>query len=66
MLTEKDLSYLNRDLDKVILIDTNPDSCRLQPENALIVEKWNGEPGDKGLIALIPFLECISFNNSPF
>jgi len=42
----------------VVLIDTNPDACMLQPENAIIVEKWKGEIGDKRLVALIPFLEC--------
>jgi mitochondrial import inner membrane translocase subunit TIM50 len=31
---------------------------KTHPENAIIVPKWKGEPGDKGLIALIPFLEC--------
>ena len=28
------------------------------PENAIILKPWKGEPGDKGLIELIPFLEC--------
>ena len=51
---------MNRDLEKVILIDTNPDSCALQPENAIILEKWKGDVRDKELVALIPFLECTS------
>ncbi|EIN06633.1 HAD-like protein [Punctularia strigosozonata HHB-11173 SS5] len=55
----KDLSYLNRDLSKVILVDTNPDFVKTHPENAIIVPKWKGDPKDKGLIALIPFLESI-------
>jgi mitochondrial import inner membrane translocase subunit TIM50 len=40
------------------MVETNPDSCFLQPENALVVEKWTGDVGDKGLVGLIPFLEC--------
>ncbi|KAH8723825.1 hypothetical protein GQ44DRAFT_619544 [Phaeosphaeriaceae sp. PMI808] len=56
----KDLSYLNRDLSKVIMIDTNPDHAKNQPENAIILPKWKGEPGDKGLVALIPFLEYMA------
>jgi mitochondrial import inner membrane translocase subunit TIM50 len=56
----QDISFLNRDLEKVIMLDTNPDSCSLQPENAIIVDKWKGDVGDKGLVALIPFLECTS------
>jgi import inner membrane translocase subunit TIM50 len=30
----------------------------LQPENAIPMAKWKGDVGDKGLVALIPFLEC--------
>ena len=56
----KDLSYLNRDLANTIIIDTVPDHVQLQPENAIILPKWSGDPKDKNLIALIPFLECKS------
>ena len=53
----KDLSCLNRDLSKTIIIDTDPGHVKLQPENAIILPKWKGQAGDKGLVALIPFLE---------
>ncbi len=56
----QDLSYLNRDLSKVILVDTNPEHVALNPENAIVVPAWDGRPGDKGLVDLIPFLECTS------
>ncbi|KAI9802503.1 MAG: mitochondrial inner membrane protein required for protein import [Sarcosagium campestre] len=56
----KDLSYLNRDLSKVILIDTVPSHAKAQPENAIILPKWNGDPNDKGLVSLIPFLEYMA------
>ncbi|KKK15886.1 hypothetical protein P175DRAFT_0498161 [Aspergillus ochraceoroseus IBT 24754] len=56
----KDLSYLNRDLSKVILIDTKEEHARLQPENAIILDKWNGDSKDKTLVALIPFLEYMA------
>ncbi|KAF2201002.1 import inner membrane translocase subunit tim50 [Delitschia confertaspora ATCC 74209] len=56
----KDLSYLNRDLSKTIIIDTDPSHVKLQPENAIILPKWKGTPGDKDLVALIPFLEYIA------
>ncbi|KFA56247.1 hypothetical protein S40293_00136 [Stachybotrys chartarum IBT 40293] len=55
----KDLSYLNRDLSKVIMIDTKAKHVRKQPENAIILEPWKGDPSDKELVALIPFLEYI-------
>ncbi|KAJ5234926.1 Mitochondrial import inner membrane translocase subunit tim50 [Penicillium citrinum] len=56
----KDLEYLNRDLSKVILIDTKEEHARLQPENAVILDKWTGDPKDKTLVALIPFLEYLA------
>jgi import inner membrane translocase subunit TIM50 len=56
----KDLSYLNRDPSKVLVIDTNPTHVKNNPENAIILPKWKGEPGDKGLVALIPFLEYLA------
>ncbi|UKZ80335.1 mitochondrial inner membrane protein required for protein import [Trichoderma virens FT-333] len=55
----KDLSYLNRDLSKVIILDTNASHVRKQPENAVILEPWKGDANDKELVALIPFLEYI-------
>lgn len=51
---------MNRDLSKVILIDTKEEHARLQPDNAIILDKWNGKPQDKTLVALIPFLEYIA------
>jgi import inner membrane translocase subunit TIM50 len=54
------LSYLNRDLSKVVTLDTHEEHVSTHPENALVVPKWNGDPQDRGLIALIPFLECLS------
>ncbi|ROT39661.1 NIF-domain-containing protein [Sodiomyces alkalinus F11] len=55
----KDLSYLNRDLSKVIVIDTKPEHVRNHPANAIILDKWTGDPTDKELVSLIPFLEYI-------
>lgn len=55
----KDLSYLNRDLSKVIIIDTLKVHTEAQPENAIILPKWKGDPKDKELVSLIPFLEYI-------
>jgi len=54
----QDISYLNRDLSKVIAIDTVGEHYSSQPENAVILPKWKGNSEDTGLIGLIPFLEC--------
>jgi import inner membrane translocase subunit TIM50 len=50
---------LNRDLSKVIIIDTEAKHVRTQPENAIILPKWKGDPKDAELVNLIPFLEYI-------
>lgn len=60
----QDLSYLNRDLSKVVLLDTNAEHAALQPENAIIIKPWEGQSGDKGLVDMIPFLEC-ECNSAP-
>ena len=59
----KDLSLLNRDLSKVIIIDPDQDCYSMQPENALPVEKWTGAKDD-GLIKLIPFLEYLATSHT--
>lgn len=61
----KDLSYLNRDLSKVIMLDTDPDHVSTHPENAVVLPKWKGDPKDKGLVAMIPFLESIAIYSPP-
>ncbi|KAF2119677.1 hypothetical protein BDV96DRAFT_610577 [Lophiotrema nucula] len=60
----KDLSCLNRDLSKVLIIDTNPAHVKHQPENAIILPKWKGDPKDKNLVSLIPFLEYLAMTGA--
>ena len=55
----KDLSNLNRDLSKVILVDTNRAAVACQPENALVLNKWMGED-DMDLIDLADMLVVIA------
>ncbi|CEI87716.1 hypothetical protein G6F70_002662 [Rhizopus microsporus] len=61
----KDLSYLNRDLSKVIIMDSNPESFSLQPENGIALKPWKGKADDKGLLEYIPFLEAVALTNPP-
>ena len=42
------------------MIDTDPSHVQLQPENAIVLPKWKGEASDKGLVAMIPFLEYLA------
>ncbi|TVY60786.1 Mitochondrial import inner membrane translocase subunit TIM50, partial [Lachnellula suecica] len=55
----KDLAYLNRDLSKVIIMDTKAAHVQNQPENAIVLKPWEGNADDKELISFIPFLEYI-------
>jgi len=52
----KDLYSLNRDLKKVIVVDWNQNSTQDNPENALTMQKWTGDNGDRSLIGLAQFL----------
>ncbi|EPY49258.1 TIM23 translocase complex subunit Tim50 [Schizosaccharomyces cryophilus OY26] len=56
----KDISYLNRPLSKVIMVDTNPDAWSKQPDNAIAMVPWKGNPKDRELVGLIPLLEFIA------
>ncbi len=44
----------------MILLDTVPAHAKLQPENAIILPKWKGDPQDRELVSLIPFLEYVA------
>lgn len=55
----QDLSYLNRDLSKVIIIDSKASHVQNQPENAIVLPPWKGDAKDTELVSLIPFLEYI-------
>ena len=41
------------------MVDTKAEHVKHQPENAIILKKWEGQVGDKDLVGLIPFLEYI-------
>lgn len=56
----KNLDRINRDLSKVIVIDWNVDSVKLQRENALVIPRWTGEDSDQQLIQLAEFLNVVS------
>jgi mitochondrial import inner membrane translocase subunit TIM50 len=37
--------------------------ARAQPDNAIILSKWKGDPKDKSLVGLIPFLEFVAITS---
>ncbi|KAL5576992.1 hypothetical protein UlMin_018691 [Ulmus minor] len=53
----KDLSNLGRDLRNVIIVDDNPNSYSLQPENAVPIVPFVNDLGDRELGKLVSFLD---------
>lgn len=46
----------------MIVLDTIPEHVSTHPENAITLTPWKGDSSDRGLIAMIPFLECEFFD----
>lgn len=59
----KDLTSLNRDLSKVIVVDWDDESIKYYPENTLKLKRWTGDDNDKSLYHLAAFLKTISLTN---
>jgi len=55
----KDLSCLNRDMSKIIMVDAQNESVKLQPRNALVLPKWDGADDDRTLLELAHFLQTV-------
>lgn len=61
----KDLNALNRDLSKVIAIDTDATALELNPENAIVLKPWKGDSQDRDLLGLVSFLEAVGIYQIP-
>lgn len=65
----KDLSVLNRDLNKVIILDTDKKAFSLQPDNGIEVPKYDytkdPDKKDQHLTSLIPFLQYLALSGAP-
>ncbi len=59
----KDLSVLNRDLSRVVVIDHDMRNLKYHRENAIEVPKWTGDPSDTTLLELVGFLESLAKEN---
>eukprot|EP00898_Chlorokybus_atmophyticus_P006068 jgi/Chlat1/6462/Chrsp45S05974 len=55
----KDISKLNRDPKKVLVLTTKPQSV-LQAENVITVKPYKLQTGDTALLDMMPFLEAIA------
>jgi mitochondrial import inner membrane translocase subunit TIM50 len=52
----KDLSCLNRDLKKVIVVDWNQESVKFHRSNTILVPRWKGNDDDLMLVDLAAFV----------
>jgi Dullard-like phosphatase family protein len=57
----KDLTIVEKDLSKVILVDNSLVSFRLQPRNGVPVEDWISDPLDECLLDMLPLLDGLRF-----
>lgn len=53
----QDVSCLNRDGSKVIVVDCKREAFRLQPFNGMALKKWDGNSDDRALYDLANFLK---------
>ncbi|KAL9006415.1 MAG: hypothetical protein Q9188_000820 [Gyalolechia gomerana] len=57
----KDLSSVEPDLSKVMIIDNSPLSYIFHEDNAIPIEGWINDPTDNDLLHLIPILEALQY-----
>ncbi|KAF5901972.1 mitochondrial import inner membrane translocase subunit TIM50, partial [Clarias magur] len=58
----KDVSCLNRDTSKVIIVDCKREAFNLQPFNGMALRKWDGNSEDRTLYDLAAFLKTIAMS----
>ncbi|XP_060113602.1 mitochondrial import inner membrane translocase subunit TIM50 [Heteronotia binoei] len=58
----KDISCLNRDPAKVVVVDCKKEAFRLQPFNGMALKKWDGNSDDRTLFDLAAFLKTIALS----
>ncbi|KAF2759651.1 hypothetical protein EJ05DRAFT_305702 [Pseudovirgaria hyperparasitica] len=57
----KDLTHVEPDLSKVMILDNSPMSYVFHEDNAIPIEGWISDPTDNDLLHLIPFLEGLQY-----
>ncbi|XP_042296198.1 mitochondrial import inner membrane translocase subunit TIM50 isoform X2 [Sceloporus undulatus] len=58
----KDISCLNRDPAKVVVVDCKKEAFRLQPFNGMALKKWDGNSDDRTLFDLTAFLKTVALS----
>uniref|UniRef100_A0A7N4P9I2 Mitochondrial import inner membrane translocase subunit TIM50 n=1 Tax=Sarcophilus harrisii TaxID=9305 RepID=A0A7N4P9I2_SARHA len=58
----QDISCLNRDPARVVVVDCKKEAFRLQPNNGVALRPWDGNSDDRTLLDLSAFLKTIALN----
>ncbi|KAH8298329.1 hypothetical protein KR018_005351 [Drosophila ironensis] len=56
----KNLSYLNRDLSRVIVVDCDPNATYKHPDNTFLMVRWQGNDDDVQLFDLAALLQLLA------
>lgn len=48
---------MNRDLKDIIYIDFDDEKAEFHKDNVLILPRWEGDPNDREIYDIMPFLE---------
>ncbi|KAK9472512.1 NLI interacting factor [Dipodascopsis tothii] len=57
----KDITTVEPDLSRVMILDNSPVSYTLHEDNAIAIEGWINDPSDLDLLHLVPFLSAMRF-----
>ncbi|KAI9654747.1 MAG: Nuclear envelope morphology protein 1 [Trizodia sp. TS-e1964] len=57
----KDISAIEPDLSKVMILDNSPMSYIFHEDNAIPIEGWISDPTDNDLLHLVPLLEAMQY-----
>jgi len=57
----KDISVVEPDLSKVMIVDNSPTSYIFHKDNAIPIEGWISDPSDHDLLHLVPILQAIQY-----
>ncbi|XP_001361525.3 CTD nuclear envelope phosphatase 1 [Drosophila pseudoobscura] len=60
-IVSKDLTLVNRDLSRTLIIDNTPNAYRDFPHNAIPIKSFIYDPSDTELLKLLPFLDALRF-----
>ena len=59
----KDLDYLNRNLNHIIVLDYDLENVKKHPENTILIPEFNGDGKDRELLFSIPFFKEMANQN---